>query len=107
MAPSLTPEERSTLASIASHTSWGRTPDRAARTLPARQAMAAKFEEMVDPERRLDPAERALRADHMRRAHYQRLALKSARARRAAAAMLAEAEKAEGVLHASGGHGAA
>ena len=107
MAPNLTPAERSTIASIASHTSWSRTPDRAARTLPARQAMAAKFEEMVDPERRLDPAERALRAEHMRRAHYQRLALKSARARRRAAVLLTEAEEADGELRANGGPGAA
>lgn len=42
-----------------------------------------KFEDMVDPERKLAPDERARRAEHKRKAYFQRLALKSAKARAA------------------------
>jgi hypothetical protein len=73
---------RSLIASIASHESWARTTDRAARTAPARAAMDAKFEREVDPDNTLLPAERAKRAEHARSAYYKRLALKSAKARR-------------------------
>ena len=74
--------ERSIIASIGGSTSWARTPDRAARTAPARAAADARFEREVDPTGVLDPAERARRAEHLRRAHYQRMALKSVQARR-------------------------
>ena len=73
--------ERSLIASIASHESWARTPDRAARTAPARMAMMARFERDVDPDNVLPPHERAKRADNAKTAYYKRLALKSARAR--------------------------
>jgi hypothetical protein len=78
---------RSLIASIASHESWARTPDRAARTAPARAAMMAKFEREVDPDNVLPPDVRAKMADNARSAYYKRLALKSARvrSRRAAA----------------------
>lgn len=89
------PSERSLVARIAAHESWARTPDRAARTAPARAALIAKFEASVDPGGILDPAERALRAEHLRKAHFQRLALKSARSRRLASNLLAEAEAAD------------
>lgn len=67
--------ERRLIAQIAVHTSWARTPDPAARTAPARAALAAKFlaEAGGDP----------VRAEHLRKAHYKRLALKSAQSRRA------------------------
>lgn len=74
--------ERSLIASIASHESWARTPDRAARTAPARAAMAARFEREVDPDNVLPPAVRAKMAENARSAYYKRLALKSARARK-------------------------
>jgi hypothetical protein len=77
-----TRSEQSILASIASHESWAKTPDRAARTAPARAAMMAKFDREVDPHNVLTPQERAKRAENAKRAYYQRLALKSARARR-------------------------
>lgn len=69
--------ERRLTASIAAHESWAATPDRSARTAPARRALDAKFLEAAGG----DP----VRADHLRKAHFQRLALKSAQARRKAA----------------------
>jgi len=80
--PSTTAAERSTLARLAAHESWAATPDRSARTAPARAAMLARFELQVDPDGTLPPIERARRAESARRAHFTRLALKSARARR-------------------------
>lgn len=78
----LTPAERTLKAEIAAHESWARTPDRAARTAPARKAALDRFEKQVDPDGTLLPAERARRAEHARKAHFKRLALKSAQARR-------------------------
>jgi hypothetical protein len=78
----LTPTERTLRSQIAAHESWAHTPDRAARTAPARRAMFEKFERQVDPDGTLLPAERAKRAENARKAHYKRLALKSAQARR-------------------------
>lgn len=80
-AANLSPEMRSLRASIASHTSWAQTNDRAARTAPARRAAMDRFEREVDPEGVLTPAERAKRAENARRAHFQRMAYKSAKAR--------------------------
>jgi hypothetical protein len=74
--------ERSLIAAIASHESWARTPDRAARTAPARAAMMARFEREVDPDNVLPLHERLLRAENAKSAYFQRLALKSAKARR-------------------------
>jgi hypothetical protein len=74
--------ERSLIASIASHESWAKTPDRAARTAPARRAMMDKFDREVDPHGVLTPQERAKRAENAKSAYYKRLALQSARARR-------------------------
>lgn len=77
--------ERSLAASIAANEGWARCPDRSARTSPARAALMAKFETLVDPNGELAPVERAKRAENARRAHFQRLALKSAKARRSRA----------------------
>ena len=66
---------RTLAASIAAHESWAATPDRTARTAPARQALEAKFLAEADG----DP----IRAEHLRRAHFKRLALKSAQVRAA------------------------
>jgi hypothetical protein len=46
---------------MAAHISWAKTDDRSARTAPACQAAVARFEEPVDPERRLSSAERVRR----------------------------------------------
>lgn len=78
----LTPAERRLRSQIGAHESWARTENRSARTLPARMALLAKFEQQVDPDNRLTPAERAKRAENARKAHYAKLALKSAQSRR-------------------------
>jgi hypothetical protein len=52
---------------------------------PARAGFRRRFENLVDPERRLDPAEREVRADRARRAYMLTLAARSAEARRAKA----------------------
>lgn len=81
--------ERQLAASAMAHESWANTPDRTARTAPARAALEAKFLDQAggDPKR----------AAHLRKAYFQRLALKSAQSRRrakeaTAAAIAAEAE---------------
>ena len=56
-AKGLTPSERVLRARMAAHISWAKTDDRSARTAPARQAALARFQEQVDPERRLSSAE--------------------------------------------------
>jgi hypothetical protein len=97
-----TASERSLHAAIAAHESWAKTPDRAARTAPARAAMLARFETQVDPDGTLPPNERARRAEHARRAHFLRLALRSAQSRRKAAELNQQAEDAEHQVAAAG-----
>lgn len=80
---SATAADRSSIAKVAAHTRWSKTTDRTAATQPARDGLTKRFEDQVDPERRLSPDERAQRVESARRAHFQRLALKSAQARRA------------------------
>lgn len=74
--PELSPELR-TLQSLqarkAAHKSWGRTPNRTARTEPARRALEDKFLAEADG----DPK----RAESLRKAFYVDLAVKSAQAR--------------------------
>ena len=72
----MTTAENKLRSQIAAHESWAHTPDRAARTAPARAALDAKFLQLAEG----DPQ----RAGHLRKAHFARLALKSARARRGA-----------------------
>ena len=95
--------EKSLAASVAAHTSWANTTDRAARTAKARAALQAKFEREVDPEGTMPPAERAKRAEHLRKAYYARLALKSVQARRAAKQASGYAAAAEARLRELGG----
>lgn len=78
--------EHSLASRFGAHQSWANTPDRAARTAPARRALDAKFEREADPDGTLNPVERAKRAESLRKAHYARMALKSAQARRRRAA---------------------
>lgn len=89
------PTDRRLAASIAAHESWANTENRTARTAPARAALDAKFLEQAGG----DP----VRAAHLRKAHFQRLALKSARARRKARELTAQAEAAEAELQSGGG----
>jgi hypothetical protein len=75
---------RRLVAQLAAHESWSRTPDRAARTAPARKAMLDRFERMIREQfPDLDDAEVVVRAEHAKKAYYLRLALASAKARRA------------------------
>jgi hypothetical protein len=53
-------------ARAAAHGSWVKTPDRAARTAPARAAMQAKREREVDPDGVMSPADRAKAAENLR-----------------------------------------
>lgn len=69
------PEERSRAARIAALTRWSKQ-DPHEGTAAARAAFLARFEEQVDPDRRLDPAERARRAHEAMRRHMRLLALR-------------------------------
>jgi len=67
--------------------SWANTPDRTARTAPARRRSPSNVEyhlERLDPERFADATEsqRLAAAEAGRRAYFAELAMKSARARR-------------------------
>jgi hypothetical protein len=88
-----TASERRLTASIAAHTSWANTPDRAARTANGRAALDQKFLDQAGG----DP----IRAEHLRKAYYARLALKSAQARRKIKNLTAEAVAAEAELAAT------
>lgn len=79
----LTPQERSLRARLAAHTLHSRV-DPTQHTEPARRAFLRRFEDEVDPERKLPEAERLRRAEHAKKAYFTRLALKSAQARRKA-----------------------
>jgi len=91
--------ERKLRASIAAHESWAATPNRTARTAPARAALDAKF--LAEAEG--DP----VRAAHLRKAYFARLALKSAQARRKARELTETAQAAETELSEAGGPDAA
>jgi hypothetical protein len=91
----LTATERQLAAQIAAHESWANTPNRAARTAPARAALDQKFLAAADG----DP----VRAAHLRKAHFARLALKSAQARRKSRELTEVAERAEAELAEAGG----
>lgn len=77
----LTPEQRSLRSRMAAHRSWACTADRTERTRPAREAFMRRFEDEVDPERKLSLNERIRRAEQARKAHFVQLALRSSRAR--------------------------
>jgi hypothetical protein len=78
-------EQNQAITRIAVLESWARTPDRAARTQPARDARWAKYLEQA---RELAPtgadeADIEYRAECLRKADMHRLALASAKARQA------------------------
>lgn len=89
---------KSLIARAGAYESWARTPDRSARTAPARRALMAKFEAQVDPDGTLTPQERAKRAEYAWRAHFARLAAKSAQARAKAKVLVQVAAAAEAEL---------
>jgi hypothetical protein len=79
--PENSPELKTLIGRASAYKSWANTPDRAARTAPARRAMLEKFEREVDPNNELTPAERAKRAEYARKAHFTEMAIKSAKVR--------------------------
>jgi hypothetical protein len=79
----LTPEQRRSRARLAALVQWSRTEDWTARTQAARDGFMRRFEDQVDPDRRLDPAQRAKMAEAARRAHFARLGRQSGKARAA------------------------
>lgn len=78
------------LGTLGAHASWANTPDRSARTAPARAALDQKFLDEAGG----DP----VRAAHLRKAHFAKLALKSAQARRKSRELTEAAEAAEAEL---------
>ncbi|GAA4117555.1 hypothetical protein GCM10022215_18340 [Nocardioides fonticola] len=98
-------EEVRLAAQVGAHVSWANTPDRSARTAPARAALARKFldEAGGDPDR----------AEQLRKAHFANLALKSVQARRKLreASAVLDAELSDPVLNigprGAGGNGGA
>jgi hypothetical protein len=79
------PEQNQEIALVAVLTSWANTPDRAARTQPARDARWAKYLERareLAPEG-TDDVDIEYRADCLRKADMHRMALRSAQARAA------------------------
>lgn len=78
----MTPEQRSLHARMAAHKLHAGRDSREI-TAPARAAFLARFEDQVDPDRKLRPEERARRAEHARKAYFTELALRSSKARSA------------------------
>jgi len=77
--------DRVVIATIAAHTRWSRTVDRAAATAPARQALLDRFAREVDPDGTLDAATRAKLAENARRAYFRRLSRQGVQARQSRA----------------------
>lgn len=77
----LTPAERSLRGRIGAYLMHARNDPRET-TRAARVAFARRFEDEVDPHRRLTERERLRRAEAARRAHFTRLAYLAARRRR-------------------------
>jgi hypothetical protein len=88
--PSPFSAERRLAARIGAEISWANTPNRSARTAPARAALDRKFLEQAGG----DP----VRAEHLRKAHFAKLSLKSAQARRKSRELTSLAEQAEAEL---------
>lgn len=92
----LSDAERKSRAALAGHTSWQNTENRSARTAPARAALLKKFEDQVDPQRKLPEAERRQRAESARKAHLARMTFESSKRRRARRAAAPAAELQDG-----------
>jgi hypothetical protein len=78
----MTPAERSLRARMATHTGWAKTENRTERSRPGREAAFRKFEDQVDPDRKLPESERIKRAESARRAHMADIARKSVKSRK-------------------------
>jgi len=79
----LTEQQRRSRARLAAYVQWSKTPDRVARTQAARDGFMRKFEDEVDPERRLPEEQRQKMAEAARRAFYVRMGRASGKARAA------------------------
>ena len=69
----MTPAQRRARARHAALIQWSKTDDWTARTQPARDAFLRRFEDQVDPGRRLDPEQRAKMAERAKRAYFVKL----------------------------------
>jgi hypothetical protein len=76
----LTPSQRRQQARVAAFKMHA-AHDPKETTAKARATFLSKFEEQVDPERKLSEAERQRRAEAARKAHFTELSLKSSIAR--------------------------
>jgi hypothetical protein len=79
----LTPEQRTLRARIASNTRWAKTSGAEAKANGerAQRGLLERFAREIDPDETLHPVERYKRAERMRQAHMQRLSLASSKAR--------------------------
>lgn len=80
---SRTPEQHRAHARYMALVQWSKTEDWSARTQTAREAFMRRFEDQVDPDRRLPAEQRARMAEAARRAYFVRIGRKSADARAA------------------------
>ncbi len=83
--------ERTLRAPLAAHTRWAATPPSARTAVTAKARAAAPGSltwhmSQVDPDKKLSDDDRRVMAENHRSAYFTRLALKSAQARRKAAA---------------------
>jgi hypothetical protein len=81
------PSHRQTISRLGGYSSWANTPDRPARTRPARAASPASVEYFLarlDAERfaGATDAQKLAAAESARKAYFARMAMKSAKARR-------------------------
>lgn len=79
----MTPEQRTLRAQLAAYTRWSKTPDTVSALAPARAGYMARWENEVDPDRKLSPGDRARLARSAMKAHMARMSLKSSQARTA------------------------
>jgi hypothetical protein len=84
----LLPAERSLVGQVAAHTRWAQTTrdERRAATAAATEGRKRSWEKKADPEGRMTPDELAEAVGRLKKAHYALMALRSAQARRRAAA---------------------
>ena len=90
-----------TRAQAAAHDSWAKTPDRTARTEPARQAILDRLEQEVDPDDVVSPGDRRKAAENARKAQLLWASQRSADARAARKAEL-QRQQDEAILSAAG-----
>jgi hypothetical protein len=67
---------------MAAHIGWAGCEDRRERTRPGLDAINRRYEDEVDPERKLSQRERQKRAENAKKAHMARISLLGIQARR-------------------------